>query len=106
MGPMSRGFDTLMYWNASHTIAQHAGWPTPSPATKKLTTILRQTEVLEAVHRGLVPSAIYTLLPTQADNPQATAAHMQWTAVAETAQQITYRTHKYMLHVATLPPAH
>ena len=74
------------------------------PATQKLTTVLKQTEVLEAVRRGLVPTAVYTLLRTHAEDPQATAAHMQRTAVAKMAEQLTYRTHKYLQHAATLPP--
>ena len=37
--------------------------------------------------------------------PQATAAHMLRTAVTKTAEQLTYRTHKYLQHAATLPPA-
>ena len=57
----------------------------------------------EAVRRGLVPTAVYTLLRTHAEDPQATAAHMQPTAVAKTAEQLTYRTHKYLQHAATLP---
>ena len=101
--PMYRGLDTLTDWIPTHTIAQHAGWPTRSPATQQLATILKQTEVLEAVRRGLVPTAVYTLLRTHAEDPQATAAHMQRTAVAKTAEQLTYRTHKYLQHAATLP---
>ena len=50
--------------------------------------------MLEAVRRGLVPTAVYTLLRTHAEDPKATAAHMQRTAVAKTAEQLTYRTHK------------
>ena len=84
----------------THTIAQHTGWPTRSPATQKLATIFRQTEVLEAVRRGLVANAVYTLLRTHADDPQATAAHIQRTAVANTAEKITYRTHKYLQYAA------
>ena len=60
-------------------------------------------EVLEAVCRGLVPTAVYTLLRTHAEDPQATAAHMQRTAIAKTAEQLTYRTHKFLQHAATLP---
>ena len=97
-----RGLDTLTDWNPTHTIAQHTGWLTQSPATQQLTTALKQTEVLEAVRRGLVPTAVFTLLRTHAEDPQATAAHMQ-TAVAKTAEQLTYRTHKYLQHAATLP---
>ena len=104
MCPLYRGLDTLTDWNPTHTIAQHAGWLTQSPATQQLTTVLKQTEVLEAVRRGLVPTAVYTLLGTHAEDPQATAAHMQRTAVAKTAEQLTYRTHKYLQHAATLPP--
>ena len=88
-----------------HTIAQHAGLPTRSPTTQQSATILKQTEVLEAVCRGLVPTAVYTLLSTHADDPQATAAHMQLTLLATTAEQLTYRTHEYLQHAATLPPA-
>ena len=95
---------TMTDWNPTHTIAQHAGWLAQSPATQQLTTVLKQTEVLEAVRRGLVPTAVYTLLRTHAEDPQATAAHMQRTAVAKTAEQLTYRTHKYLQHAATLPP--
>ena len=102
--PLYRGLDTLTDWNPTHTIAQHAGWLAQSPATQQLTTVLKQTEVLEAVRRGLVPTAVYTLLRTHAEDPQATAAHMQRTAVAKTAEQLTYRTHKYLQHAATLPP--
>ena len=80
-----------------------AGWPTQFPVTQQLTTVLKQTEILEAVRRGLVPTAIYTLLRTHAKDPQATAAHMQRTAIAKTAEQLTYRTHKYLQHAATLP---
>ena len=102
--PLYRGLDTLTDWNPTHTIAQHAGWLTQSPATQQLTTVLKQTKVLEAVRRGPVPTAVYTLLRTHAEDPQATAAHMQRTAVAKTAEQLTYRTHKYLQHAATLPP--
>ena len=102
--PLYRGPDTLTDWNPTHTIAQHAGWLTQSPATQQLTTVLKQTEVLEAVRRGLVPTAVYTLLRTHAEDPQPTAAHMQRTAVAKTAEQLTYRTHKYLQHAAALPP--
>ena len=102
--PLYRGLDSLTDWNPTHTIAQHDGWLTQSLATQQLTTVLKQMEVLEAVRRGLVPSAVYTLLRTHAEDPQATAAHMQRTAVAKTAEQLTYRTHKYLQHAATLPP--
>ena len=102
--PLYRGLDTLTNWNPTHTIAQHARWLTQSPATQQLITVLKQTEVLEAVRWGLVPTAVYTLLRTHAEDPQATAAHMQQTAVAKTAEQLTYRTHKYLQHAATLPP--
>ena len=59
--------------------------------------------MLEAVRRGLVPTAVYTLLFTHAEDPQATAEHMQRTAIAKTAEQPTDRTHKYLQHAATLP---
>ena len=59
--------------------------------------------MLEAVCRGLVPTAVYTLLRTHADDSQATGAHMQRTAVTKTATQLTYRTHVYIQHVVTLP---
>ena len=101
--PLYRGLDNLTDWNQTHTIAQRARWLTQSPATEQLTTILKQTEVLEAVRRGLVPTAVYTLLRTHAEDPQATAAHMQRTAVAKTAERLTYRTYKYLQHAATLP---
>ena len=101
--PLYRRRDTLTDWNRTHPIAQHAEWLTQSPSTQQLTTVLKQTEVLEAVRRGLVPTAVYTLLRTHAEDPQATAAHMQRTAVAKTAEQLTYRTHKYLQHAATLP---
>ena len=104
MCPLYRGLDTLTDWNPTHTIAQHAGLPTRSPTTQQLATILKQKDVLEAVRRGLVPTAVYTLLQTHADNPQATAAHMQRMAVTKTAEQLTYGTHKYLQHAATLPP--
>ena len=103
MCPLYRGLNTLADWNPTHTIAQHAGWLTQSPATQQLTTVLKETEVLEAVRRELVPTAVYTLLRTHAEDPQATAAHMQRTAVAKTAEQLTYRTHKYLQRAATLP---
>ena len=70
MCPLYRGLDTLTDWNATHTIAQHAGWLTQSLATQQLTTVLKQTEVLEAVRRGLVPTAVYTLLRTQRSTPR------------------------------------
>ena len=89
MCPLYRGLDTLTDWNPTHTIAQHAGWLTQSPATQQLTTVLKQTVVLKAVRRGLVPTAVYTLLRTNAEDPPATVAHMQRTAVAKTAQQLT-----------------
>ena len=54
--------------------------------------------------QGTRPHCLYTLLRTHAEDPQATAAHMQRTAVAKTAEQLTYRTHKYLQHAATLPP--
>ena len=101
--PLYRGLDTLTDWNPTETIAQHAGWLTRSPATQQLATIPKQTEVLEAVRRGLVPTAVYTLLRTHAEDPQATAAHMQRTAIAKTAEQLTYFTHRYLQHAATLP---
>ena len=101
--PLYRGLDTLTDWNPTNTIAQHAGWLTQSPATQQLTTVLKQTEVLAAVRRGLVLTAVCTLLRTHAEDSQATAAHMQRTAVAKTAEQLTYRTHKYLQHAATLP---
>ena len=69
MCPLYRGLDTLTDWNPTHTIAQHAEWLTRSPATQQLTTVLKQTEVLEAVRRGLVPTAVYTLLRTHAEDP-------------------------------------
>ena len=90
---------------STHTISQDTGWPTRCPGTQNIATVLKQTELLEAVRRGLVPTAVYTLLRTHADDPQATAAHMQRTTVAKTAEQLTYRTHKYLQHAATLPPA-
>ena len=102
--PLYRGLDTLTDWNPIHTIAQHAGWPTRSRTTQQLATILKQTEVLGAIRRGLVPTAVYTLLRTHADDAQATAAHMQRIAVAKTAEQLTYRTHKYLQHAASLRP--
>ena len=101
--PPYRGLETLTDWNPTLTIAQHAGWLTRSPAAQQLNSVLRQTEELEAVRRGLICTAVYTLLRTQAEDPQATAAHMQRTAVAKTAEQLTYRTHKYLQHPATLP---
>ena len=101
--PLYQGLGTLEDWNPTHTIAQHGGWPTRSPTTQQLNTMLKQTEVLEAFCRGLVPTNVYTLLHTHAEDPQATAVHMQWTAVAKTADQLTYRTHKYLQHAATLP---
>ena len=103
MCPLYRGLDTLTDWNPTLTIAQQARWLPRSPATQQLTTVLMQTEVLEAVRRGLVRTAVYTLLPTHAEYPQATAAHMQRTAVATTAEQLTSRTHKNLQHAATLP---
>ena len=54
--------------------------------------------------QGLVPTAVYTLLRTHADDPMATAAHMQRAAVAKTAAQLTYRTHKGLQYATTLPP--
>ena len=87
--PLYRGLDTLTNWNPTHTIAQHARWLTRSPATQQLATILNRTEVLEAVRRGLVPTAIYTLLRTHAEDPKDTAAHMQRTAIAKTVEQLT-----------------
>ena len=101
--PLYQGLDTLTDWNPIRTIPQHAGWLSRSPATQQLTNLLKQTEVLEAVPRGLVPTTVYTLLPTHAEEPQATTAHLQRTAVAKTAEQLTYRTHKYLQHAATLP---
>ena len=107
--PLYQGLDTLTDWNPTHTIAQHAGWLTRSLATQQFATILKQTEVLEAVRRRLVPTAVYTLLLTHAEDPQATAAHMQRTAIVKTAEQLIYHTHKYLQLAATLPktdPAH
>ena len=103
MCPLYRGLDTLTDWNPTHNIAQHAGWRTQSLATQQLTTVLKQTEVLEAVSRGPVTTALYTLLRTHAEDPVPTAAHMLRTAVAKTAEQLTYRTHNYLQHAATLP---
>ena len=40
----------------------------------------------------------------KADDPRATAAHMQRPAVAKTAEQLTYRTHKHLQHAANLQP--
>ena len=102
--PPYRGLDTLTDWNPAHTIAQHTRCATRSPTTQQLTTILRQAEVLYAVRGGLVPTAVYTLLRTHRDDPQATAAHMQRTAVPKSATQLTYRTHRCLLHAATLTP--
>ena len=59
------------------------------PATQQLATVLKQTEVLEAVRGGLVPTAVYTFLRTHAEDPQGTAAHMQQTAITKTAEQLT-----------------
>ena len=70
MCPLYRGLDTLTDWNPTHTTAQHAGWLTRSRKTQQLGTILKQTEVLEAVRRGLVATAVYTLLHTHAEDPQ------------------------------------
>ena len=92
MCPLYRGRDTLTDQNPTHTIAQHAGWLTQSPATQQLTNVLKQTKVLGAVRRGLVPTAVYTLLRTHAEHPQA-----------KTAKQLTYCTHKYLQHAASLP---
>ena len=103
MCPLYRGLDCLTDWNPTHTIAQHAGSLTRSRATQQLTIVLKQTEVLEAVRRGLVSTAVYTLLRTHAQDPQATAGHMQRRAVAKTAKQLTYCTHNYLQHAATLP---
>ena len=103
MCPVYRGLDTLTDCNPTHTIAQHARWLTQSQATQQLTTVLKQTEVLEALRRGLVPTAVYILLRTHTEDPQDTAAHMQRTAVAKTAEQLTYRTHKYLQHAAICP---
>ena len=100
--PLYRGLDTLTDWNPTHTIAQLAGWLTRSLATQQRTTILKQPKVLEAVRGGLVPTGVYTLLRTHAEDPQATTAHMQRTAIAKTSEQLTYRTHKYLQHAATL----
>ena len=57
----------------------------------------------EAVCRGLVPTSVYSLLRTHADDPQATAAHMQRTAVNKPGTQLMYCTHRYLQHAATLP---
>ena len=102
--PLHQGVDTLADWNPAHIIARHAGWPTRSLTTQKLTTILGQGEVPEVVRKGLVPTAIYTLPCMHAEDPQATAAHMQRMAVIKTAMQLTYRTHRYLQNAATLPP--
>ena len=104
--PLYRGLATLTDRNPPHIIPQHARWPTRSPATKKVATILKQTDVLEAGSRGLVPTGVYTLLRTLAEDPQATAALMQRTDIAKLAKQLTYRTEKYPQHAATLPPAY
>ena len=53
--------------------------------------------------QGAVPTAVYTLLRTHAEDSQATAAHMQRTVIAKTAEQLTYHTPKYLQHAATLP---
>ena len=94
--PLYQGLDTLKDRNPAHTIAQHSGQPTRSSSTQKLTTILWQAVLLEAVNRGLLPTALYTLLRTRADDPEATAAHMQRIAVTENATQLTYRTDRYL----------
>ena len=60
-------------------------------------------EVLEAVRRRLVPTAVYTLLHTQADDTQATAAHRLRMAATKTATNLTYRTRRCVQHAATLP---
>ena len=86
--PLYQGLGTLTDWNKTHTIAQHAGWPTRSPATQRLTTIFKQTEVPEPLRRGLVPTAVYTLLRAHAEDPLATTAHMERTAVAKTVEQV------------------
>ena len=100
--PLYRGLDTLTDWNPTHTIGQHAGWLTQSPATQQLTTVLKQTEVLEAVRRGLVPTAVYTLLRTHNQAPRTT--HPTW----HTSQHhtITYSTTTSPYHHTHTQPAH
>ena len=91
--PLYWGLDTRTDWNPAHIISKHAGWPTGILSAQKPTTILRQAEELDAVRRGLVRTAVYTLLRTHADDPKATAAHIERTAVTQTATQLPYRTH-------------
>ena len=83
MCPLYRELDTLTDWNSTHNIVQHTRWPTRSPGTQKLATILRQIEVLEEARRGIFPTAVYTLVRTHVDDPEATAAHMQRMSVAQ-----------------------
>ena len=71
-------------------------------ATQKPTSILQQTVVPEVVCRALVPTAVYTLLRSHADDPRASAAHMQRTAITKTATQLAYGNHRY-LHTHSKP---
>ena len=70
MCPLYRGLDILTDWNPTRTIAQQAAWPRRSPTTQQLATLVKQTEILEAVRRGLVTTAVYILLRTYADDPR------------------------------------
>ena len=102
MPPVPRtGHPHTLAPNPHHRTARRMADAVPgNPATHD---ILKQTEVLEAVLRGLVPTAVYTLLRTHAEDPQAAAARMQRIAIAKTAEQLTYRTHKHLQHAATTP---
>ena len=102
----TRGSTPSQTESQPHSIAQHARRHTRSPTTQKLTRILRLTEVLEAVRRGLVPTAVYTLLRSHADDPEATKAHMQRMAVATTTNtNATHLLHPhYLQHAVTLAP--
>ena len=81
--------DTLTDWNPANTIAHHAAWHTQFLTVKKVSTILRQAEVLNAVCRRLNPTVVYTLLHIHADEAEPRAAQMQRMAIIKTATQLT-----------------
>ena len=59
--------------------------------------------MLEAVRRRLVPGTVYNLLRTHAQDPHATAAHMQCRASGKVATELTHCIGIYLQQAATLP---
>ena len=49
--------------------------------------------MLEAVRRGLIPTAVYNLLRTKLEDFQAMEAHMQHRAISNAATELMHRFH-------------